>query len=1058
MEQPHKDVENVPSSIPEEPDTENPGGNAQNFTENEQEMQSISGTASAPQIASHLDTSVPEAAHKASPDSPDAPISNPNLNEELFSSPATDLALDRAYAGEIIDTSKRNKHKWSTKGHQWLRIWCIELNRCFLYTTNKLPNYVRSAIHVEFQQTGQYADLGGLTYPTVKQIKLFDYSMALRAHTLKSTAAWSTGTVHPNKAKITIKRDLSLYGGAATDMVISKEFYKSAKDAYLKNNTPVCYTTYTGANGQRGAIIHQIDNWTLRIRHTNQISPYFITKLHEANPGSFLLGGLNLANVSKAERVFKNQVSLSELLLHSPDFSRCNLSSAIDNMRTAGNLAPETATPDVFILCEGKLLEEWHRAIGRHLSTYSPAANRDRDTRYVLLAPAQQIITRNNTHATLPMAFMHDEHLARNHATALTIIEGGVPVGRRGFVPGEFEVLHPGCKLSAISYRAEPLSVGPHESKVGLLHTQATSMTVAQFLSHNTCTPPTKIALPEGTSYKPQGMVISYPRKDRSKVEDSVNHLGNGVMLHKTPFFIAEYGIDGAIFTGNLPWSKVTAGLNRDRRRNHYAMSLEAFLSPESWTILLGEGERVSPKQIAEIFVTGSFMRCGPRSYRVSPGMGDEQMIKAITAFNELHVKNSKTRSDIPFLNMTRGNLIHWFGAPRRRKHEPWTTSPDVNSAGEQGFVLIGASTYIPTPILAEAISKYATHDQASRARWFQSHGQWGVQLYTNAEQVSAVGPIDIQGFVFSLMPLRDWQLPTQKGSLVLATDAKAFAEAAASIDARLDEAKSRLPQSPQIDEATATQIKLAVKARQQSARYLQAIRKLESQRTEADRQAREQNAARSSAARKKGALSDSLLLYDPPADDEVTDIPTETESERTNRLHTAWVATHADALEAEGELGDNDPGGWEVYSNRRASRAKTKAKVKQVKPSATELLNRSERLSARMKSLNKSVTDLTIVGSDDDTEMETENESSKNGLKRRRTGPGRPTREEAAARAAEKSKEARNQPSVSSWLQNDTSGSAPCSSPPPPTQLDHAALQASSSSPTAPEKATPSS
>jgi len=497
---------------------------------------------------------------------------------------------DSFWWGEII---KLKKQKSSDKRGRWAMIECKQAGRTFLWKESKGDSCggltPRAGLHVEFTATGKYCSLGGDDFPEAVKMQPLSYKQASDTYEARADI-WSSGVVHPGAGVFNLKRVFDT--GSETSFKIAKDYFHRSGNSYLRRNTPVNYTTYMTDAGVIGAVVHGHDIMAMRNRATNQVSGAFVSDLSAANEGAFLLGGLNCP---RTETTFPLQIPLYELLLDSPDFSRIQLGMSLDKLRDTSGLSRADPTPTVYILSEGRTIADWHTAINKHLDSYPYARTRDKDTTYVLLLQAPQSATAPTLHAFLPLGMMHDQHLATNHATKLTLIEGGVQLGTRGEV-GQFKPEFMDGKLLAIHYAAAGKKVNHNDSLVGVLHGEATSISTTQLLSNLTSPAPAVLALPDSLSELPSsGMLITYPRGQRNNVEAAVNHITNVSPWH-SPFFVPDYKIEGAIYTGPVPWHTVADQLNVNH--SMCAMSLAALVNSNSWSLHLSEGHSISHRQI----------------------------------------------------------------------------------------------------------------------------------------------------------------------------------------------------------------------------------------------------------------------------------------------------------------------------------------------------------------------------------------------------------------------------------------------------------------------------
>ena len=314
------------------------------------------------------------------------------------------------------------------------------------------------------------------------------------------------------------------------------------------------------------------------------------------------------------------------------------------------------------------------------------------------------------------------------------------------------------------------------------------------------------------------GCIVSFPRAERKRVQESVQHLaGNGFHVRKSQHHIHDPRLEGAIFTGNTHWATIVEGLNGTTGASVNSMLTKDYLDPEAWNIFLGEGTRIDPASLGKLFGKGNYMRCGPRSYRVGPTQQFDALKDSIAGFNELRRKsnqatNPRYNRDYPILCMYRGSEVHWFGAPRRPTAAPWSTSPSMNAQGLQGYVLIGAHPTINTDFLTSEMKVMGISvSQIMEAQWFctlrQEHA---IQLYA-APGLDKAGPHRMDGMVFTLLPLSSWhQARRLEGPVVDARPPATPDE----IRSRLRAATANLPKEQPLTEDQKQQVEHATQAK----------------------------------------------------------------------------------------------------------------------------------------------------------------------------------------------------------------------------------------------------
>ena len=749
----------APSTPPERVPLESPNLNGSQSPPNENSDPTFSEVAAASLNNQNIATESPEVASSASGDSDNHHSQQTSFKASFFvpyTAPSPlETELGSEWIGEVIKVSK--KAQQGRKG-SWALVHCPVAGRTFIFFGS--TKRIRSGLHVWFTSSGYSSELGGEWYTTIDDIKALTYD---QAKVTNNSGTWTQGILHPGQGKFTVKRDLTMHGGSSIDITVSKDFYHVSNNSYIKRGSPIIYTTYSTDNGDLGICVHAYDMLTLRQRSTNQISPEFMRQLMTAYPGSFLLGGLNCTNV---EPICVNQTGLFKLLLDCPDFSRIQLGKTIDAMRTSCNIPQDAPTPQIFILSEGRTVAEWHTAINRFLDSPSLVHKRDKDLRISLLLQTPQATTTATVHSFLPLGMMNDQHLASNHAKSLLLVEGGVPVGIR---PGRlaFQPEFVDGKIAILTYGAPKVNIGPDKSHCGTLHATAQAITKIQLLSNFTAPAPVEISLPaelDQQTLQHNGMIITYPKGQRKNVDNSVNHLTN-VTTIRSSFYVPSYKQEGALYSGPLPWGTIATELNRNT--TNCAMSLADFVSKDTWTLHLGEGNSVSHLILRKLFKKGTFAQADSRDWRVHPGVDEATFIETITNYNssQTAVRRNKKSSpnNITFLNASRGDTVHWFGAPKKASYRAHTSTPDFNDEGFQGFVLAGALPSVPggkaalsTVMDAMGIDQV----QARKSRWFHTHRQeWAILLYAPAT-CAAAKPVSLNGTIYSLIPLHFW---TQK-------------------------------------------------------------------------------------------------------------------------------------------------------------------------------------------------------------------------------------------------------------------------------------------------------
>ena len=735
------------------------------------------------------------------------------------------------WIGEVIKCQKTKANNRGRPADFWVLIWCRAAGRMFLYHGKPLDFTVRSGLTVEFFSPTTTLKLGDKHYQEATKVAPATMEMAKIPEETHTHEAWVEGTYYANKGKCSIKRNLSPWGGPNADITFDKDHMCLPRNAYIKNGTPVLYTTYIASDGKIGAVVNGHDLGAQRRKVTSQICPSFLQELQPNWPTAYVLGGLNCPHY---EQELPNQTTLEEILRISPDFSKVRLAVFIDAMRKANDVAEDTPTPDIIVLSEGRTPEEWHTAINTHLDTSPHTHGRDRHSKITLLSQVSQLTTRANVHATLCLDYMHLEHRANNHASQLTIVEGGISLGTRAD-DGEFITSTSAGKLCAMTYHSAPPTLDGEASLVGTLHRTATSTFKSRFVQPSTrpfAPPVRRVVFPPDSTIprSSQGLIVSYPRSERKKVQEAVQHIcGASVTLTKLSYHISDPKVEGAIFTGNAPWGVVANSLNAKQSDHICAMSMVDFLHKNGWTLSMGEGVRINLTLMRDLLKSGTFMRCGARSYRVAPQLQEVALKKMIEVFNDLQktrqtASNPKHKGDVSFLHMSRGDTIHWFGAPKRKQHGPWVGTPLANRVGLQGYVLLGAHPTTPVELILRAMQDLGvTAPEAKEACWFSTARQeHGVQLYAGPDLASPESePVDIDGAMYSLMPLHKWGQDRRLGAKVATTQDFTNVAQAAAIAERVEGATARLPKPTKKSATLLQELQLAYQARAIGKKFL---------------------------------------------------------------------------------------------------------------------------------------------------------------------------------------------------------------------------------------------